>query len=992
MLRASKFVLKYALNNSRPCTSLFAERSSVTSDRISTQPRTRHSAALLDRGYNTTVARKQNNNDVQPRQPTKTELVSENWIKTNYTLETRDDDHVIGRGKTNKNKRVQQQLEEEFVPPQMPRLYERLSKSAIQLGEDYYSHKSLSEEQIKEQLYLEMEAVEREAKKFKELVDDVLKLNRGACLDPGTELLLQWFQPLVKLLDLEKQLSLADPGVHQELRASVEALGVLYNEQYLHEYHAHINEVASDKLAVIVIHELIGAAAGLKEQSPVRSVVQQISEAVQGEVNWQDLKDELENPAESRATPDSAENPSGTVPAKKKKRVVNFTSVNRLNRRALKVLGSEALWSRGLKEFMGARLLALLLSVAQLREEDPVTGIFHARPAFDVSHRTQHRKEGMDSTHNPSRLSVSASEAVRARFDAMMTHFFHFIRQYPMQIPPRPWDSPDRGGYLAVQVPIIRYQSYEEQFRPLFRKSDDLAVIYEGLNALGETPWRINQRVYHVVKRAWEQGGDLADIPDRRDKPYPMPTALGKDSRWYRQLKKIDQLNYDLVSLRADFLLKMEVAEKFMDKTLYFPHNMDFRGRVYPVPPHLNHMGSDMSRGLLWFADGKPLGERGLHWLRIQLANLYGFDKVPFSDRLDFVSKNQDKIYSCAQRPLEDRWWVAADSPWQFLAACFEYYNAMHSADPHSYVSHLPIQQDGTCNGLQHYAALGGDEQGAKSVNLLPSDRPQDVYSDVAELVAQRIHRDAENGVAVAQLLKGRVDRKVVKQTVMTSVYGVTFIGARQQITNAMKDHRLLTHLTDNEMYQASQYIAQLTFESLKEMFTGARNIMDWLATCAKLVAKKGRLVSWTTPLGLPVVQPYRRQSRTGTVETVVQSVALEHEPTKWPVYSNRQRSAFPPNFIHSLDSTHMLLTAIHCKRQQITYASVHDSFWTHPATVDDMNTILREKFVQLHGRPILKQLREYWTTTHPDIKFPELPALGKFNLHLVKESPYFFH
>lgn len=134
MLRASKFVLKYALNNSRPCTSLFAERSSVTSDRISPQPRTRHSAALLDRGYNTTVARKQNNNDVQPRQPTKTELVSENWIKTNYTLETRDDDHVIGRGKTNKNKRVQQQLEEEFVPPQMPRLYERLSKSAIQLG------------------------------------------------------------------------------------------------------------------------------------------------------------------------------------------------------------------------------------------------------------------------------------------------------------------------------------------------------------------------------------------------------------------------------------------------------------------------------------------------------------------------------------------------------------------------------------------------------------------------------------------------------------------------------------------------------------------------------------------------------------------------------------------------------------------------------------------------------------------------------------------
>jgi DNA-directed RNA polymerase len=47
----------------------------------------------------------------------------------------------------------------------------------------------------------------------------------------------------------------------------------------------------------------------------------------------------------------------------------------------------------------------------------------------------------------------------------------------------------------------------------------------------------------------------------------------------------------------------------------------------------------------------------------------------------------------------------------------------------------LPIQQDGTCNGLQHYAALGGDTAGAMSVNVLPSDYPQDVYSEVLKAV-----------------------------------------------------------------------------------------------------------------------------------------------------------------------------------------------------------------------------------------------------------------
>lgn len=49
-----------------------------------------------------------------------------------------------------------------------------------------------------------------------------------------------------------------------------------------------------------------------------------------------------------------------------------------------------------------------------------------------------------------------------------------------------------------------------------------------------------------------------------------------------------------------------------------------------------------------------------------------------------------------------------------------------------------PCGQDGSCNGLQHYAALGRDSVGAASVNLLPSDLPQDVYREVAAQVGAR--------------------------------------------------------------------------------------------------------------------------------------------------------------------------------------------------------------------------------------------------------------
>lgn len=43
-------------------------------------------------------------------------------------------------------------------------------------------------------------------------------------------------------------------------------------------------------------------------------------------------------------------------------------------------------------------------------------------------------------------------------------------------------------------------------------------------------------------------------------------------------------------------------------------------------------------------------------------------------------------------------------------------------------------------------------------------------------------------------------------------------------------------------------------------MFDSAKDIMQWLSLCAQIVAKADKPVHWTTPLGLPVVQPYRKQ------------------------------------------------------------------------------------------------------------------------------------
>lgn len=459
--------------------------------------------------------------------------------------------------------------------------------------------------------------------------------------------------------------------------------------------------------------------------------------------------------------------------------------------------------------------------------------------------------------------------------------------------------------------------------------------------------------------------------------------------RFLAQQRRVVQQQRDLHGLRCALKYQLDVATEFRGRVIYFPHNLDFRGRSYPLPPHLNQLGSDMCRGLLTFAEGKPLGPRGLHWLKVHLANLYGNDKISHQERIDFIDANLDGVRASVADPLgQGSWWRDADNPWQTLGACKALIEALDSGDPENFVCCVPVHQDGSCNGLQHYAALGGDVLGAEQVNLLPRDSPQDVYGGVAALVSQRVADDAAKGDRLAQLLNGRIDRKIVKQTVMTSVYGVTFVGARKQIYNAMKNR---VSLTEDDVYSASTYLARHTFAALQDLFVSAREIQTWLGESARRIAKSGHPVTWVTPLGLPVMQPYRRAGRSAVV-TLVQTVILEDQNDRLPVNVARQKSAFAPNFVHSLDSTHMMLTARAVHAEGITFASVHDSFWTHAGDVDRMNVLLRESFVALHSEPLLQQLCDHFRRTYPEVDLPPLPKRGSLHLPDVLKSPYFFH
>ncbi|OAX44242.1 DNA/RNA polymerase [Rhizopogon vinicolor AM-OR11-026] len=580
-------------------------------------------------------------------------------------------------------------------------------------------------------------------------------------------------------------------------------------------------------------------------------------------------------------------------------------------------------------------------------------------------------------------------------------------RHLPMLVKPKPWLSYDQGGYLYNRSAAMRFKDCQEQQTYLDHASalGNVELVYAGLDVLGSTPWKVNRKIFDVVLKVWNSGERLCKVPPAAyDQPEPEKPQNMNDikakSVYGTRLKAYMQDRANNHSDRCSVNYKIEIARAFLGDTMYLPHNLDFRGRAYPIPPHFNHIGDDLSRGLLMFAEAQPLGERGLRWLKIHLANLYGFDKGNFDERVKFVMDHLEDVYDSAENPLDGRrWWTKADDPWQCLATCMELHEALESGDPHAFMSYLPVHQDGTCNGLQHYAALGGDVKGAAQVNLSVTDRPSDVYTYVASMVEQLIEEDLKKGDKYAIMLAGRVSRKVVKQTVMTTVYGVTYIGAREQIEKQLKDRK---DLPEEECWGASAYLAKKVLSCIGDLFSGAKAIQTWLNLCARLISKsipadrvpdalqapsrkkrngsaltRNRIrkeqmssVVWTTPLGLPIVQPYRKTKRK-QVMTAIQSVFISDPNAPAEVNAVKQASAFPPNFIHSLDATHMMLTALECRTQGLTFASVHDSYWTHASSIDKMSEIIRDTFIALHSSDVLGKLATEFRTRYASHKVP---------------------
>lgn len=439
------------------------------------------------------------------------------------------------------------------------------------------------------------------------------------------------------------------------------------------------------------------------------------------------------------------------------------------------------------------------------------------------------------------------------------------------------------------------------------------------------------------------------------------------------------------------------MAERFKDEPeFYFPHMLDFRGRMYPIPSDLSPQGEDLHRGLLTFANPKPLTKTGAAWLAVHLANVHGIDKVSFEERIQWVMEREARWRSIAEDPLGNRVWADEDDAWQCLAAIFEWVRWLDEGE--GMLSSLPVRVDGTCNGIQHLSAMVLDEVGGASVNLIPSETPRDIYQEVADILTDLLFTKLPNPQAKLwlDLFDGRAPRSVTKRPVMILPYGGTrhaYFGYTMEWLNE-KDPTGEIVPFGKPRSELVSFLVPLLWKSVGKSVEKARGVMEWLQECAKVAASRGLPLWWKTPTGFYVRQFYGKLKET-QVNTLIDGQRIKlanwiHTPD---LNVDEQLMAIAPNFVHSMDASALMQCVLLAEANGIeSITSIHDAYGTVAEDIEVLNACIRQAFIDTYSVPVLGEFRmACYAVAGSGVKMPRLPRSGKLKLEQVSDATYFF-
>ena len=540
---------------------------------------------------------------------------------------------------------------------------------------------------------------------------------------------------------------------------------------------------------------------------------------------------------------------------------------------------------------------------------------------------------------------------------------------YPMLIEPNDWSNDRAGGYILNEV--MRGHDMVRRGHPTCIQGETPITF---LNKIQKVAYRLNPFIVRVAEdldRLERQVGKFLPIVNHELPPKPVDIATNKDSRkdYRRRAAEVMNLNAQEFKKSCRTRMTMEAVQRFKNRERFFiPWSFDYRGRAYPIPAFLTPQDTDFGKSLLSFADAAFMTPEAEDWIAFQVATTYGLDKAPMVERLNWVKDNEHIITCVACDPTSHiHLWEVADEPWQFLAACDEYYHCVLKCDRH--FTSLPVATDATCSGLQILAGLARDKNTAKLVNVLPSERPQDAYKVVAQTAIPYCPKS----------IQPHMDRKTVKRVVMTVPYNAKPYSNRGYIREALAEKGI--EIDKDDLTKTVTAVRN----AMDEVVPGPMAVMSWIESeVAKAIDRGKEELTWVTPSGFVVTQRLMKKL-TQTLELQLLgrckiTVATEDGDK---VDKSHHKNATAPNLIHSLDASLLHFSAL---RFEAPIALIHDSVLCRATDMSDLSTIVRETYMHLFAEHDYLQdfAHQIGAETDP-------PIIGDLEPESVIESTYFF-
>ena len=540
---------------------------------------------------------------------------------------------------------------------------------------------------------------------------------------------------------------------------------------------------------------------------------------------------------------------------------------------------------------------------------------------------------------------------------------------WPMLIPPKDWTNDKPGGYVLNEVmnghDLVRHGEH-----CLIQGETPLAF----LNKIQKVAYRLNSFTVKVAETLQDKGisvGKFLPIVHYDLPPKPVDIADNKEARksYRRQAAEVMNIRAQAFRRSCRTRMTMEAVARFKTRDRYYiPWSFDYRGRAYPIPAFLTVQDTDFGKALIRFADESFVKGDAIKWLAFQCATTYGLDKATMAERLSWTNENIPLITRVATDPIVyigD--WEAAEEPWQFLAACDEYYHCVIKKDRET--TGLCVATDATCSGLQILAGLARDKRTAQLVNVLPADRPQDAYKVVSDVAKPNcpVH------------IQKVMDRKTVKRTVMTIPYNAKPFSNRSYIRDALKEKGI--EIDKDDLTATVQAVR----DAMNTVVPGPMNVMKWIEDEVSKAIKRGaKELEWVTPSGFVVHQKIMKKH----VETIQLQLLGRCQlnvatQDKDEVDILRHKAATAPNLIHSLDASLLHLGSI---RFNNPIALIHDSVLCRASDMAELSAIIRETYMHLFAE------HDYLTEFAAQIGAEtEPPIIGDLQPETAIDSTYFF-